>query len=156
VTDVTPQELSEYVDLDETNIRKHARGGIMIRAVENGRYVLKSSVRNYIRYLRDIGDRQRSEESMLFKREQRKNIQLKNSVLEGSMVHVEDIQPVWARRVLAVRSSILAIPTIARLRMQLTEAQAVELMEILREQLTAASLTDIPPAIEVGQRRDGN
>jgi hypothetical protein len=44
----------------------------------------------------------------------------------------------------------LAIPTIARLRLQLSERDATGLTEIIREQLTAASLSDIPPMIEVG------
>jgi hypothetical protein len=34
--------------------------------------------------------------------------------------------------------------------LQLSERDATGLTEIIREQLTAASLTDIPPMVEVG------
>lgn len=67
----------------------------------------------------------------------------------GELVKLVDIQPVWSRSVLAARSHILAIPTIAKLRLQLSDAQTHELMQIIREQLTAAAFHhDRAPAIE--------
>jgi phage terminase Nu1 subunit (DNA packaging protein) len=154
MTTISPKNLSILLVLDESNIRKYAREGIIIRAAEKGLYVLEQSVQNYVVHQRESaagrGDKSLNEESALLKRAQRHNYDLKNAVLEASAVRIEDIHPAWSRVILAVRSAILAIPTIARMRLQLSERDATGLTEIIREQLTAASLTDIPPMIEVG------
>jgi phage terminase Nu1 subunit (DNA packaging protein) len=152
MSEITLEKLAKLVKLDVRSVQLHAKQGIMVR-IGHGKYHMERSVQNYCEHIREQaagrGDKTLNEESALLKREQRKNIQLKNSVLESSTVRIEDIQPAWARVILAVRSAILAIPTIARLRMGLSEKQAEALMDIIREQLTAASLTDIPPMIEV-------
>lgn len=143
------------LDIKESRVRQLAQHGVTIRVAQKGFYDLEESVRNYVRHLRDAaagrGDKTLNEESALLKREQREYYHLKNLITKGSIVRFEQIHQAWARVILAVRSAILAIPTIARLRMQLSEEQAEQLTQIIREQLTAASLTEIPPMVEVAE-----
>jgi phage terminase Nu1 subunit (DNA packaging protein) len=153
MTDISLKDMAILLVLDERSIQMLAKSGIVVRA-SHGKYFMEKSVQNYVVHQREIasgrGDKSLNEESALLKRAQRHNYDLKNAVLEASTVRIEDIHPAWSRVILAVRSAILAIPTIARMRLQLSERDATGLTEIIREQLTAASLTDIPPMIEVG------
>jgi phage terminase Nu1 subunit (DNA packaging protein) len=153
MTDISLQEMAELLVIDERTVQKHAKEGIIVRGKSRGKYLMEKSVQNYVVRQRESaagrGDKTLNEESALLKRAQRRNYDLKNSVLEASTVRIEDIQPAWSGVILAVRSAILAIPTIARLRLQLSERDAGGLTEIIREQLTAASLTDIPPMVEM-------
>jgi phage terminase Nu1 subunit (DNA packaging protein) len=48
---------------------------------------------------------------------QRRNMELKNAVLEGSLVPAEAIAPNWARVMRAVRTAMLAVPGKARFRL---------------------------------------
>jgi len=87
------------------------------------------------------------DENARLKISQRKNFDLKNAILEGNVVPYEQIFPAWARVVRAIRSARLAVPGKARFRLQhLTPRDAEVINEIIRDQLTAAALTDEPPA----------
>jgi phage terminase Nu1 subunit (DNA packaging protein) len=151
---ITGQSLAGLLDLDMESIRKLHNSGILIGSGERGRYLLAPSVRNYVRHLREIAaGRQGNElnavdENARLKIAQRRNYDLKNSILEGSAVPYEAIAPAWARVVRAIRSAMLAIPGEARFRLQhLTPRDAEIIGEIIRDQLEAAALTDQPPAI---------
>jgi phage terminase Nu1 subunit (DNA packaging protein) len=88
------------------------------------------------------------DENARLKIAQRRNYDLKNSILEGSAIPYEAIAPAWARVVRAIRSAMLAVPGKARFRLQhLTPRDAEVIGEIIRDQLEAAALTDQPPAI---------
>ena len=88
------------------------------------------------------------DENARLKIAQRRNYDLKNSILEGSAIPYEAIAPAWARVVRAIRSAMLAIPGEARFRLQhLTPRDAEVLNESIRDQLTAAALPDEPPPI---------
>jgi len=88
------------------------------------------------------------DENARLKIAQRRNYDLKNSILEGSVIPYEAIAPAWARVVRAIRSAMLAIPGEARFRLQhLTPRDAEVIGEIVRDQLESAPLTDQPPAI---------
>jgi phage terminase Nu1 subunit (DNA packaging protein) len=137
------------------SITELTRSGILVGSGVRGRYLLAPSVRNYVRHLREIAaGRQGSElnavdENARLKMAQRRNYDLKNSILEGSAIPYETIAPAWARVVRAIRSSMMAVPGKARFRLQhLTPRDAEVLNEIIRDQLTAAALTDEPPPIE--------
>jgi phage terminase Nu1 subunit (DNA packaging protein) len=149
---ITTQSLAGLLDLDAESIRKLLNSGIVVGSGVRGRYLLAPSVRNYVRHLREIAaGRQGNElnavdENARLKIAQRRNYDLKNSILEGSAVPYETIAPAWARVVRAIRSAMLAVPGKARFRLQhLTPRDAEVLNEIIRDQLTAAALTDEPP-----------
>jgi phage terminase Nu1 subunit (DNA packaging protein) len=152
---ITGQSLAGLLDLDLTSIRHLARSGIVVGSGVRGRYLLAPSVRNYVRHLREIAaGRQGNElnavdENARLKIAQRRNYDLKNSILEGSAIPYEAIAPAWARVVRAIRSAMLAVPGKARFRLQhLTPRDAEVIGEIIRDQLEAAALTDEPPPIE--------
>jgi phage terminase Nu1 subunit (DNA packaging protein) len=152
---ITGQSLAGLFDVDVRSIQELARDGIVIRAKTCGRYLLAPSTRNYIRHLREVAaGRKGSElnaidENARLKIAQRRNYDLKNSILEGSAIPYEAIAPAWARVVRAIRSAMLAVPGKARFRLQhLSPRDAEVLNEIIRDQLTAAALTDEPPPIE--------
>src|ERR1700730_13253502 len=152
---ITGQSLAGLLDLDVRSIQQLAQARIMVRSGARGRYLLGPSVRNYIRHLREVAaGRQGSElnaidENARLKIAQRRNYDLKNSILEGSAIPYEAIAPAWARVVRAIRSGLLAGAGKARFRLQhLTPRDAEVINEIIRDQLTAAALTDEPPPIE--------
>jgi len=151
---ITGQSLASLFDLDMKSITELARSGIVVRSGVRGRYLLPASVRNYIKHLREIAaGRQGNElnsvdENSKLKIAQRRNYDLKNSILEGSAIPYEAIAPAWARVVRAIRSAMLAVPGKARFRLQhLTPRDAEVIGEIIRDQLEAAALTDQPPTI---------
>src|ERR1700730_6216375 len=151
---ITGQSLAGLLDLDVRSIQQLAQARIMVRSGARGRYLLAPSVRNYVRHLREVAaGRQGNElnavdENARLKIAQRRNYDLKNSILEGSSIPYEAIAPAWARVVRAIRSAMLAIPGEARFRLQhLTPRDAEIIGEIIRDQLEAAALTDQPPAI---------
>ena len=150
---VSAKTLAVLLDRDERVVRRLAAEGIIVRAGRN-QYLLAPSVRNYVRHLREVAaGRQGNElnavdENARLKMAQRRNYDLKNSILEGSAIPYEAIAPAWARVVRAIRSAMLAVPGKARFRLQhLTPRDAEVIGEIIRDQLEAAALTDQPPAI---------
>ena len=154
---VTGQSLAGLLDLDIQSMRELARSGIVVGSGIHGRYLLAPSVRNYVRHLREVAaGRQGNElnaidENARLKMAQRENYELKNSIIRGSSIPYEAIAPAWARVVRAIRSAMLAVPGKARFRLQhLTPRDAEVLNEVIRDQLTAATLTDEPPPINGG------
>ncbi len=150
---ITRQSLAGLLDLDVSSITDLARSGIVVGSGVRGRYLLAPSVRNYVRHLREVAaGRQGNElnavdENTRLKIAQRRNYDLKNSILEGSAIPYEAIAPAWARVVRAICSAMLAVPGKARFRLQhLTPRDAEVIGEIIRDQLEAAALTDQPPA----------
>src|SRR6202049_1940940 len=105
---ITGQSLAGLFDLDLRSIQELARSGIVVRAGARGRFLLAPSVRNYVRHLREVAaGRQGNElnaidENARLKIAQRRNYDLKNSILEGSAIPYAAIAPAWARVVRAV------------------------------------------------------
>jgi phage terminase Nu1 subunit (DNA packaging protein) len=154
------QTLAALLELDERTIQQYAVEGVFVKTGRN-KYMLAPSVRNYVRKLREIaagrqGDQLNAvDENARLKIVQRRNLELKNAALEGSLVPVEAIAPNWARVMRAVRSAMLAVPGKARFRLQhLTPHDAEIILEIIRDQLEAAAgLDDEPPPVLVCANR---
>ena len=150
---ITGQSLAGLLDLDMESIRKLSNAGIVVGPGVRGRYLLAPSIRNYVRHLREVAaGRQGNElnavdENARLKMAQRRNYDLKNSILEGSTIPYEAIAPAWARVVRAIRSAMLAVPGKARFRLQHLTPRDAEVIGEIRDQLKAAALTDQPPAI---------
>jgi phage terminase Nu1 subunit (DNA packaging protein) len=139
---ITRQSLAGLLDLDMRSITELARSGIVVGSGVRGRYLLAPSVRNYVRHLREIAagwqgnELNAVDENARLKIAQRRNYDLKNSILEGSAIPYEAIAPAWARVVRAIRSAMLAIPVEARFRVQhLTPRDAEVIGEIIRDKL---------------------
>ena len=146
--------LAALFGLDDRTVRKLAADGIVIKGGARGEYALGASIKNYVTHLREqaAGRLGRDEtidpakENALFKREQRRNYELKNAILEGSAVPVDALEPAWAIIVRAVRSGVLAAPGKIRMRLpHLTNHDGEVIEEVLRQQLEDAALTDEPP-----------
>jgi phage terminase Nu1 subunit (DNA packaging protein) len=113
---ITGQSLAGLLDLDMTMITHLARSGIVVRSGVRGRYLLAPSVRNYVRHLREIAaGRQGNElnavdENARLKIVQRKNYELKNAALEGSLVSMYDVTEAWGTIVRAIKATVLSFP----------------------------------------------
>jgi phage terminase Nu1 subunit (DNA packaging protein) len=153
---VPASQLASLFGCDEKTIRNLAGKGIVVRA-GRGEYQPALSIKNYIGHLREVAaGRQGADEKVdpateggLLKREMRRNYVLKNAILEGSAVRVEDVAPAWARVVRAVRAAMLAVPGKARFALpHLTAFDEETLEQIVRQQLEDAALADTPPEID--------
>jgi len=113
---ITGQSLAGLLDLDMTSITALARSGIVVGSGVRGRYLLAPSVRNYVRHLREVATgRQGNElnavdENARLKIVQRKNYELKNATLEGSLVPMDDITEAWGIIVRAIKAMVLSFP----------------------------------------------
>jgi len=150
---VPVKTLAELFDCDEKTIRNLVDRGIVIRTAR-GRYLLSPSVTNYVRHLRaQAAGRMGSDDAIdaikegaLLKREQRRNYELKNAVLEAAAIPVEAIEPAWSRVVRAVRAGILAAPSKIRFELpHLTAFDAEKIEGVLRMVLEDAACGDASP-----------
>src|SRR6195256_6202196 len=113
---ITGQSLAGLFDLDMTSITELARSGIVVGSGFRGRYLLAPSVRNYVRHLREVAaGRQGNEvnaidENARLKIVQRKNYELKNAALEGSLVSMDDVTEAWGIIVRAIKAMVLSFP----------------------------------------------
>ena len=113
---ITGQSLAGLLDLDMESIRKLSNAGIVVGSGVRGRYLLAPAVRNYVRHLREIAaGRQGNElnavdENARLKIVQRKNYELKNAALEGSLVPMDDIIEAWGIIVRAIKATVLSFP----------------------------------------------
>jgi phage terminase Nu1 subunit (DNA packaging protein) len=148
--------LAQLFACDERTIRNLAGQNIVVKA-GRGQYVLAQSIKNYVIHLREqaagrMGADDKIDvvkEGALLKREQRRNVQLRNAILEGSAIAVEDIAPAWARVVRAVRAGVLAAPGKIRFRLPHISAHDEAVIdEVLRQALDDAAMRDEPPAID--------
>jgi hypothetical protein len=75
--------------------------------------------------------------------------ELQLSKAKGEVVLLGDVKQGWARIIMAVRSAMLGIPSTLRLQMpHLSVADIEKIREIIKAALTAAALSDVPPAVE--------
>src|ERR1700732_3751265 len=94
---ITGQSLAGLLDLDVRSIQQLARSGIVVGSGVRGRYLLAPSVRNYVRHLREVAaGRQGNElnavdENARLKIAQRRNYDLKNSILRASAIPYDTI-----------------------------------------------------------------
>lgn len=159
---VSLQTLANLFDCDVRTIQNLAKDGVVIKA-GRGEYVLAASIRNYVRHLRGVAaGRTGSDESIdaitegaKLKREQRRNYELKNAILEGQAVRIEDIQPAWARVARTLRAAVLAIPSKTRYSLpHMTPEDQSVLEQICRDQLEDAAVTDEAPTLEAGAAQE--
>src|ERR1700681_4711837 len=112
---VSWQTLGTLLELEKPTVCAYAEEGVFIRAGRN-KYLLAPSVRNYVRKLREIaagraGDQLNAvDENARLKIVQRRNYELKNAALEGTLVPMEDLVDAWGAIVRTIKAMVLSIP----------------------------------------------
>jgi phage terminase Nu1 subunit (DNA packaging protein) len=139
------QTLGALLELDERMIRHYAQEGVFVKT-GRGRYVLAPSVRNYVRKLREIaagrqGDQLNAvDENARLKIVQRRNLELKNAALEGTLVSVADLIDAWGAIVRTIKAMVLSIPARCQEEMPYLRFEDFEKFRlIVRAVLTEAS-----------------
>ena len=149
------EDMARLFGCDIRTLQKLAAAKIIIKA-GHGRYERDASTKAYVAHLREMASGRGAKgtgadgpsESDLLKREQRYLAMARRRILERDVIPVEEIAPAWARVIKSVRRTVLAIPTVARLRLpHLTPHDVVVLDEIVRDALQEAS-DDHPPPID--------
>jgi phage terminase Nu1 subunit (DNA packaging protein) len=145
--------LAILLDLEERTIQHYAQEGVFVKAGRN-QYLLAPSVRNYVRRLREIAaGRQGNElnavdENARLKIVQRKNYELKNAALEGSLISIAEMSDAWSAIVRVIKAMVLSIPARCQEQMPHLRFEDFEKFRlIVRAVLTEASkiMPDEPP-----------
>ena len=156
---ITGQRLADLFDLDMESIRKLKHAGIVVGSGIRGRYFLEPSVRNYVRHLREVAaGRQGSElnavdENARLKIVQRKNYELKNAALEGSLVSMDDVTEAWGIIVRAIKAMVLSFPARCHEKLPHLKGDDVEtIRKVANKVLTETSkmLPGQPPLPQTG------
>jgi phage terminase Nu1 subunit (DNA packaging protein) len=128
--------------------------GAIPKAVSTRGWDEDAAILSYVTYLRQraagrVHSADSANETVLLKAEQRKNMALRNAVLEGSLIPVDAIRPGWERVARAVQTAVMSAPGAIRFRLPhltLYDEQTIE--EVLRDQLADAGMGLEPPEIE--------
>jgi phage terminase Nu1 subunit (DNA packaging protein) len=143
---ITRQSLAGLLDLDIRSITELSRTGIIVGSGVRGRYLLAPSVRNYVRHLREVAaGRQGNElnavdENARLKMAQRKNYELKNAALEGSLVPMDDIIEAWGAIARAIKATVLSFPARCHERLPHLKSDDVEaIRKVANKVLTETS-----------------
>jgi phage terminase Nu1 subunit (DNA packaging protein) len=97
---VPAKTLADLLDMDERIVRQYAKKGIFVKA-GHGQYMLAPSVRNYVRHLREVAaGRQGNElnavdENARLKIVMRRNYELKNAALDGTLISIPELTDAW-------------------------------------------------------------
>lgn len=114
---VTAAELAELVGISTRTVHDLLKRGIVIR---KGRgYVLKASVRNYTKHLRDLATGRGGDSAIasatiergLLLREQRIAKQRENEIAATKLLDAGDVETRWSSILRTVRAGMLAVPT---------------------------------------------
>jgi phage terminase Nu1 subunit (DNA packaging protein) len=152
------QTLAGLLELDERTIRGLAQEGVFVKAGRNN-YVLAQSVRNYVRKLREIaagrqGDQLNAvDENARLKIVQRKNYELKNAALEGSLIPMDDILEAWGSITRTIKTMVLSFPARCQEKLPHLKYQDVEAIhKVVHKLLTEMSkmLPDKAPIPQTG------
>ncbi len=147
-------ELAKLFGIQPRAIQALAAKGAVARAT-HGRYRRDDSIRTYCTHLRESAAGRLAREggddvlsaSAGLKIEQTMLARARRRVLEGAVIDVERLQPLWTRHARVVRASVLAIPSRARAALpHLSAFDAAKIEEITRDALT--DLAQKAPQIE--------
>jgi phage terminase Nu1 subunit (DNA packaging protein) len=140
VTEVTADELAQWVGLSPRQIYRHETEGHMVKLGKN-RFDLQASIRAYCEWLRDQAHHGRpvtgtaksalAEENLRLKREQADAVALKNAQARGELVEASAVEREWSGLLRNVRAAMLAVP--ARIQARLAHLSAEDVNVIDRE-----------------------
>ena len=124
-----------------------------------GQFLFDTSVRNYVRHLREVAaGRQGSElnaidENARLKIAQRKNYELKNAALEGELISMDDLKEAWGVIVGTLKAMVLSIPSRCQEKLpHLPLADIEAIRKVARKVLveTSGMLPDQPAMPQIG------
>jgi phage terminase Nu1 subunit (DNA packaging protein) len=113
---VPAKTLATLLDMGEEEVVKIAAKGIFVKS-GRGQYLLAPSVRNYVRNLREVAAGRQGEElnavdeNARLKIVMRRNYELKNAALEGSMMSTDEVVDAWSSIVRTIKGMMLSIPS---------------------------------------------
>lgn len=120
IVEVTESELSEYLGVSDRRIRQLVNEGIAVK-VKRGRFDLKTSVINYINFIKDKDKNKndnldklkiaREAELLTHERLKKRKTELVVEQMEKKLHIQEDVESIWNTMVLAAKSRITSIPT---------------------------------------------
>jgi phage terminase Nu1 subunit (DNA packaging protein) len=141
----TAAQLAAMFGISERSVYNLAKKGVLQK---HGRgFALVESVRLYIAHIRGRDQNQSTIDTLRI--EQSKLASARRAVIERDVIPVAAIEVAWDRILRTVRSAVLAIPGRARFALpHLSASDAETIAGICRDQLTTASMTDTPPAID--------
>jgi phage terminase Nu1 subunit (DNA packaging protein) len=140
---ITAPKLGGLLNLSERRVRELKASGVFPAHLSGCGLDGPVSIRNYCAALAkraEAREAKRAEaldlrqETAKLKRAQRRHIELKNAVLEGTLVPLEELQPAWSRVARAIMTAVMAAP--GRIRFQLPHLAAFDeqvIEDILRE-----------------------
>jgi phage terminase Nu1 subunit (DNA packaging protein) len=139
--------ISKLLDLTPRRIRQLVGEGVIQRA-EKGRYELVSSVRGYIRYLRDraIGadalpdDAARASRARLLKA-QAEAQEMENAKERGELLPVDLIDQTWTDMAGAFKTRVLSIP--GKAAPQVVACNSIPEVKALLEQMVIEALSEL-------------
>ena len=156
---ITAAKLGGLLNLSERRVRELKASGVFPPHSSGRGIDGQVSIRNFCaalakradaREVKRAGTLDIRQESAKLKRAQRKHVELKNKVLEGSLIPVDAVRPAWERVARAVQAAVMAAPGAIRFRLpHLSAHDEAEIDEILRDQLSGAGMGLEPPKLEV-------
>jgi phage terminase Nu1 subunit (DNA packaging protein) len=155
---ITAAKLGGLLNLSERRVRELKASGVFPPHLSGRGIDGQVSIRNFCAALStraDAREVRRAEaldvrqESARLKAAQRRHIDLKNAILEGQSVPIEQIRPAWERVARAVQGAVMAAPSALRFRLpHLTAHDEAEIEQTLRDLLNDAGMGPEPPALE--------
>jgi phage terminase Nu1 subunit (DNA packaging protein) len=152
---VSAPKFGSLTGLSERRVQALKAAGVLIGHSSGRGLDGVASIRSYCEHLREraagrasreAGRLDLKQETARLKVSQRKHIDLKNSVIEGSHVPLSALRPAWGRIMRAVRGGILAAPGKIRFSLpHLSPHDQQVIDDVLRDVLTEISETPPPP-----------
>lgn len=106
-------ELARLLDLSPPRINQLSAQGIIPKPKTRGRYRPVESVRGYIRYLRELADKEQStltDEEIRYTRVRAEKIELELAVRRAELVPGRAAIVLWENAIAACRAKLLAVP----------------------------------------------
>ena len=158
---IAAEALANLLLLTPRRVRQLTAEGV-IPKTERGRYDLEPAVQGYIRYLKRGGDASQGDQYNVARARlttSKADIEeLKRQKMEGELVPVYQVVPVWTFAMAALRSRLLSIPSKIAHRIRQcaneVEAQALVKREIEGAMLAASQLTFRAPDAPDGDEPD--
>lgn len=137
-------ELAHILGIAPRNVRDWAQRGVLVKATTKGRYQTLPSIQAYISHLRESaagratsGGKTLADEKAAQVRVQTEISEMKLAALRGEMLTLSDVRASWSQFALAVRSTVLSLPTSARSVIpHLTAHDGETLKRLCRDKLT--------------------
>jgi phage terminase Nu1 subunit (DNA packaging protein) len=165
--EVDAATLGEFFGITAHAVRILATKEIAIRSGRD-RFLLKPSVKNYCRSLRELakvrsgvgddGQTRLNTEAAALKRATRELVELRRDALARKVISLEDLKDAWGRIIRTIRAMVLSIPGRCQVALPHLNFQDFETVRaVIREVLTeaAAIAPDTPPLPDEAPRERG-